>query len=213
MGDYAERRAVFDRDRRMAVIDDQCRRADAAADAASREQAAQAADENDAKLIEGWMRQLRGEPVPTLQDMLDMSRNAEDGPGRDPSAPVGSELNPARFVGETWVAVDLPPVVAKRSPDDALLGRARQLGDDAFMRDQGARFRARRGGREVSRSTPSGEVFCLDCIELNAAAEESILIHAEPDAPPPRTVPDYAPRRSRRASGTGWPSQVPMIYR
>jgi hypothetical protein len=98
------------------------------------------------------------------------------------------------------------------SPDSitAQLNRARQQPGREFMQRQVAELeRRQRDGRPViSRSEAGNGVTCLDCIEQGATAEESFLLHQDPDDPLPETrVPDHAPQRS----GTG--RKIPMIYR
>ena len=101
----------------------------------------------------------------------------------------------------------------RADPQAELLKRARAAGDNPFMAEEVRRFdqRQRDAGRPVMRrSEASGEPRCIECAAENLGAEESFLLHNDPqfgDPLPETTVPDYAPSRSRRGGRT------PMIYR
>jgi hypothetical protein len=75
----------------------------------------------------------------------------------------------------------------------------------ALQREIRDRTRQPGRGHVISRSTGGPAPECLDCIEQGATAEESFLLHSDPEVPVPvRTVPDHPPVSGKR-SGTGWP--------
>lgn len=213
-------RSEWERDRRMAWIARQSERADQVAEAERQAELQRAADRADEAAFAGFMARVRGEPVRTLEGILEQSRQAQDAPQRDLSAPLGSESNPVQFVD--WVPLGLEAPRAQRSADEKVLAQARRMAADPYMRVMVTRFgRRRRLGREAVRGSlgPADQVDCHGCREVGATPEESLWIHADPDAHPGLAAEMDPPSlehsaRSYSPSGTGWPSQpVPMIFR
>jgi hypothetical protein len=118
--------------------------------------------------------------------------------------PDGDLLNdPARQVRRVSQASRMDDLLAANAQ---LVTRARQ----SPVLQQEIRDRTRRpgGGHVIARSTGGSAPECLNCIEQGATAEESFLLHSDPEVPVPvRTVPDHPPA-SRKRSGTGWPELV-----
>jgi hypothetical protein len=118
-----------------------------------------------------------------------------------------AKLDPARTVkrAETQRAV-------QAAEDARLLEAARAV--SPFMAAEIARFH-RRQGREVSRSSRPFDVSrglgdgdfdvpdCAECVKAGATAEESALIHLDPEAPAPVQQADQV-----RYGGTGWPAEI-----
>jgi hypothetical protein len=162
------------------------------------------------------MAQARGEPVMTAEAILEQSRQAQDAPPRDLSAPWGSELNPALILDGRIIEPGAPR--AQRSADVVLLSQYRQLAEDPFMRGQVARFRQRRGGGGRARAAAIGRSEdCIWCSQENLSDEQSYLLHSDPQWNVPITPRGYFDAdeepSTRTFSGTGWPVQTPMIYR
>lgn len=202
-------RAVWEGDRRRALVDQACARADREAAEAERAEAVRAADAADQAAFVAFRRQLSGEPQLSVSAILERARLAEDGPVRDPAAPWGSEANPALLL-DGYLVVPGPPR-AQRSEADKQLDRARQLSSDL------ARYRRDRSGRrrEAVRAgmSPGAEVTCAGCLEVGASPEESWLIHQDPDQHPD-LLAEMDPVEHSARSYSAWPSQsVPMIYR
>jgi hypothetical protein len=104
-------------------------------------------------------RQLTGQPIPSVSDVLARARSLSeaDGPGRDAGAGYGSAARPAMYA----TAADGSPVEMTARPagvqrsvsqaaDDELLRRALASSVDSYMRVHIARLESRRR-HEVSR--------------------------------------------------------------
>ena len=96
--------------------------------------------------VELFRQAMTGEPPRTLGSILHDHAVRPDPPDRDPSAALGSRLNPVPLYGG-------PPAVqrSRESETDRLLARAKAV-DTPFMRDQIRRYHERGAyGREISR--------------------------------------------------------------
>jgi hypothetical protein len=184
------------------------------AEAEQAEEARRAAEEADA----AWAKRMHDQALAnqmeyttglTAQERYQVALRGAAAVGeRDVTAEWGSERRPAVRMGD----VDLKPreladgaLTVRAGSVEAQLNRARQQPGREFMQRQVAELeRRQRGGRPViSRSETPGTVACMDCIEQGATAEESFLLHQDPDDPLPER---HAPQRSRRTrSGVGWP--------
>lgn len=146
-----------------------------------------------------WMKAVTG--IQEAKETRDAT--AEWGSGRRPAVRMGGvDLRPRE---EAIGPVTMPPDAI-----EAQLRRARQQPGREFMQRQVAELERRQqgGGRTITRSeTPEG-IGCVECIEANATVDEWIALHHSDNPLPEVRVPDHAPSRSRRTSGTGWPREI-----
>jgi hypothetical protein len=130
---------------------------------------------------------------------------------RDMQAEYGSVSRQAVFVDGRALAPREQVTTAQRSGWTTDLGRVTRARQDEFMARMVREYDERQAARSARTVTRSGDgVSCVDCIAVGASAEESFLLHHDPDDPLPETrVPDHAPA-TRKRSGS---ARVPMIYR
>jgi hypothetical protein len=112
---------------------------------------------------------------------------------------AGAEYGSAQRAAVFIDGVPLAPretagaAASRQAEDERLIEEARRSSQDPFMRDQVRRLEQRRG-REVSRSAVpfasralgDGRFDvpqCPECVRAGATAEESFLIHSDPQAP------------------------------
>lgn len=134
-----------------------------------RQQEARQADRQAGAEAAMHARQLSGEPVPSLGDILSRARSLAEaaGPARVAGAEYGSQARPAMFAsrpdGSLIEMTARPPAgVARSAPeirDAELLARAAAVGNDSFMALEVARWERRRRGEaeEASRVRRGGK--------------------------------------------------------
>jgi hypothetical protein len=161
---------------------------------------------------EGYARAGVAPPSTPLEVARHHAAMMDDGPGRDPRLPYGSEGNPAVLVQTSHGLVDLglqrerQHAQAQRSlteaMEDAQIARARELSEDGFMRVQIARFHQRRAQEAVRHHQAELTKLAERGAAYDAAmADRRARGAAELAQQQPRT-----PRPARRHySGTGWP--------